>query len=192
MENLNAEQIKRGLEHCTATSYKCEECPYFYKSEGIKSSMEILMTDALALINSQEQRIKELGEELAKCYTDKAKLTEENAYIKHIELEAMRSVANSYKMHNEKFAEENERLRDNLDRTEKALITVDKAHNDLLTDTFRIEAEAKADTVQKYREKLYREFAYLGAKDKFNKEFFLTTADQIAKEMLEGKDEIRD
>ena len=63
MENLNAEEIKCGLEHCTAKSYKCEECPYFYKSEGLKSSMEILMTDALALINSQEQRIKELTEE---------------------------------------------------------------------------------------------------------------------------------
>lgn len=48
-------------------------------------------------------------------------------------------------------------------------------------------AKAKTDTVKKYRECLYRELASLGAKDKFNKEFFLTKADQIAKEMLEGE-----
>lgn len=44
-----------------------------------------------------------------------------------------------------------------------------------------------ADTVQEYREGLHKEFASLGAKDKFNKEFFLTKADQIAQEMLEGE-----
>lgn len=78
-------------------------------------------------------------------------------------------------------AEDNERLRAELDRTEKALIASDKAHNALFTDTFRIEA----DTVRKYREKLYRELASLGVKDKFNKEFFLTKADQVAKDLLE-------
>lgn len=71
MENLNAEEIKCGLEHCTAKSYKCEECPYFYKSEGLKSSMEILMTDALSLINSQEQRIDELWK-IAEFYRKEA------------------------------------------------------------------------------------------------------------------------
>lgn len=47
--------------------------------------------------------------------------------------------------------------------------------------------ECKADTVQNYREKLHREFASLGAKDKFNKGFFLTKADQIAKEISDDK-----
>lgn len=41
-------------------------------------------------------------------------------------------------------------------------------------------------TIQKYREALYRAFARSDSKDKFNKEVFLTKADQIAKEVLEG------
>lgn len=44
-----------------------------------------------------------------------------------------------------------------------------------------------ADTVKKMRERLYRELAFLCAKDKFNKEYFLTEVDRVAKEMLEGK-----
>lgn len=43
----------------------------------------------------------------------------------------------------------------------------------------------QADTVQKYREKLHREFASLGSKDKFKKEFFLTKVDKIANKLLE-------
>lgn len=45
----------------------------------------------------------------------------------------------------------------------------------------------KADTVKKMQERLYRELAFLGAKDKFNKEYFLTEVDRVAKEILEGK-----
>lgn len=45
--------------------------------------------------------------------------------------------------------------------------------------------EAKAHTVKKMRERLYRELAFLCAKDKFNKEYFLTEVDRVAKEMLE-------
>ena len=45
-----------------------------------------------------------------------------------------------------------------------------------------------ADTVKKMRERLYRELAFLGAKDKFNKEYFLTEVDRVAKEILEGRE----
>lgn len=49
MENLNAEKVKIALEVCA------EDTPYPDQSQGL--------LDALALINSQEQRIKELTEE---------------------------------------------------------------------------------------------------------------------------------
>jgi uncharacterized small protein (DUF1192 family) len=49
MENLNAEKVKEWLEICA------EDTPYPDQSQAL--------LDALALINSQEQRIKELTEE---------------------------------------------------------------------------------------------------------------------------------
>lgn len=68
----------------------------------------------------------------------------------------------------------------------------DKRIEELTLENVGFEAGAKAaakfirvDTVQKYREKLYRELASLGAKDKFNKEFFLTKVDKIANKLLE-------
>lgn len=60
MENLNAEQIKKVLEHCTNWTFEtgCKGCPY--EDNCID---EDVTRDALALINSQEQRIKKLTEE---------------------------------------------------------------------------------------------------------------------------------
>ncbi len=124
---LDRDKIIKALECCTDKKYHCEDCPYFYKSEGIKSSMEILMTDALSLINE--------------------------------------------------LTVENERLRGELDRTEKALITLDKAHNALFTDTFRIEA----NTVRKMQERITKH-----ATNGYPRKVRLDVIDQIAKEMLEG------
>ena len=68
MENLNAEQIKKALECC----HSCNEadgknCGYRQKAEGVEdlyiSCTNVLIADALALIISQGQRIKELTEE---------------------------------------------------------------------------------------------------------------------------------
>ena len=57
---LNAEQIKKALECCTTVG-GCEKCPYYYKAScGLN-----LRRKALALINEQEQKIKELTEENA-------------------------------------------------------------------------------------------------------------------------------
>lgn len=76
MENLNAEQIIKALECCTRgiksnEDRPCLECPYNECNlVGGTSERQIkgtcqgwLMKDALALITSQEQRIKELTEE---------------------------------------------------------------------------------------------------------------------------------
>lgn len=60
MENLNAEQIKKALECCSSEG--CEICPY-QRMPTLANCVLFTMGNALALINSQEQRIKELGEE---------------------------------------------------------------------------------------------------------------------------------
>jgi hypothetical protein len=72
---LNAEQIKKALECCTRgrkqDDIPCFDCSYNECNVvGGTSERQItgtcqgwLMKDALALINSQEQRIKELAEE---------------------------------------------------------------------------------------------------------------------------------
>ena len=68
MENLNAEQIKSDLEHCKFGKDKpiCEGCNY---KPWIKPRcFGLLCSNALALINSQEQRIGELAEENDKLY----------------------------------------------------------------------------------------------------------------------------
>ena len=67
MENLNAEQVKKALECCTSgnsVSACMSGCPLYEKEdcECINDDTALLKY-ALALINSQEQRIKELAEE---------------------------------------------------------------------------------------------------------------------------------
>lgn len=58
MENLNAEQIKKALE-CCISGDDCTICPL----RDEQSCPCVLNENALALIKSQEQRIKELTEE---------------------------------------------------------------------------------------------------------------------------------
>lgn len=58
---LNAEQIKKALECCSADTADCHSCPYGEFSEG--NCFDNAKKDSLALINSQEQRIKEITEE---------------------------------------------------------------------------------------------------------------------------------
>ena len=65
---LNAEQIKRALECCNSEGHICGKCPYESVRIGI-SCRDKLIRDALALINSQEQRIKELTEENERLIT---------------------------------------------------------------------------------------------------------------------------
>ena len=64
MENLNAEQIKKALECCNS-EHSCIECPYCDDCYDGK-----VCENALALITSQEQRIKELAEENERLRAD--------------------------------------------------------------------------------------------------------------------------
>ncbi len=100
-------------------------------------------------------------------------------YIKEltIELEAMRGAANSYKLHNEKLTEENERLRERADR-----------HLENLKAVFdeRDESNIKVNTVREFAERLDKHFchdpAFLGVEQRL----IMGVIDQTAKEMLEG------
>lgn len=88
---LNAEQIKKALE-CCLSGDDCTICPLCDE----QSCPCVLNENALALINSQEQRIKELAEEAVSwksiaegyqkqfedCAEDRAKLTEDNERLK--------------------------------------------------------------------------------------------------------------
>ena len=104
MENLNAEQIKKALECCANVNCSlCDECPFVPKRDCYKGSLgcsDELHDVALALITSQEQRIKELAEDVeritkqcgeiitecderdAERLKQVAELTEENAEVK--------------------------------------------------------------------------------------------------------------
>lgn len=67
MENLNAEQIKKALGRCTSGA-GCADCPRELSYGGC---FKQVMINALALINSQEQRIKELTEENERLRAEK-------------------------------------------------------------------------------------------------------------------------
>ena len=59
---LNAEMIKKALECCTNNG-ECKECPINPHKGNYGYCTSLAINHALALINSQEQRIKELTEE---------------------------------------------------------------------------------------------------------------------------------
>ena len=66
MENLNAEQVKKALKCCGEYTHgtTCNNCPYMHIELADNEICSNRMSqDALALITSQEQRIKELTEE---------------------------------------------------------------------------------------------------------------------------------
>ena len=106
--DLNAEQIKKALECCVTDS--CFSCPY--DDVGVYSQcVPTLLENALALINSQEQRIKELTEENEAW--QKALITEkENADKAYYELAC----------EVENLRDENERLRAELEKRPPKLI----------------------------------------------------------------------
>lgn len=117
MENLNAEKVKKALEiHTGILDMPCEECPYNCDAHD-EICLDVLPKDALALINSQEQRIKELTEErdgLYRLVDDKIqeikKLTEENEKLTRLANLRQRDLDNANDLLF-KAEDENERLR---------------------------------------------------------------------------------
>lgn len=159
MENLNAEQIKKALERNIRVSMALDyDCPRITYSK---------LKDALALITSQEQRIKELGEELDDAKRDtipKLRLSLERANAMGVE--ADKTI--------QKLTEENERLRANT-----------KSATEILNFKFAYDA-GKADTVRKMQERLKKQrFSDITPHDYDLLHCFI---DGVAKEMLEGEE----
>lgn len=123
MENLNAEQIKNVLEHCTNWTAEtgCKGCPY--EDNCID---EDVTKDALALINSQEQDKEKLGLLIDEIEKEKRELFEEN----------------------KRLTEENEAWQEQLITTEedasKAYYDLACEVEDLRTENERLRAENEA------------------------------------------------
>ena len=119
MDNLNAEQVKKALavhSHIKhPTMVDCSACAYIWS----ESCREVLATDALALINSQEQRIKEFtqaNEQLSKSYD-------------HLE-----NTKDELLLERAKLSEKNEKL-------QRLCELRDRDHNDALDLLYKAEAE---------------------------------------------------
>ena len=96
---LNAEQIKKALECCVKVGgYRdaqiCNDCPLSEKRCAI-----LLPENALALINSQEQRIKELTEENERLRVSLINTTDAYDFVNGIVLKSKADTVR--KMHSE-------------------------------------------------------------------------------------------
>ena len=153
---MEREQIIKALECCIKT--QCDNCCNLGNWHEQWNCMTDLMKKALALI-------KELTEEVAdwKAIAEQYQKQCEDSYV---ELEAMRTAANSYKMHNQKLTEENERLQKALN-TDISIVRVSRANGKTgyLREVVRIKADAiRADAVRAFVKKLKTYYNELSGK----------------------------
>lgn len=88
---LNEETVKKALECCIQSNY-CENCEY-REERGDGVDVCSIRSDALALINSLEQKIFELENRLKECengyegtlFLDRCKLHDAEEKIKELE-----------------------------------------------------------------------------------------------------------
>ena len=188
MENLNAEQVKRGLE-CLNNKIDrdCDTCPIFWKarkSTVTQNCRHIILDAALALINSQEQRIKELTVEnkaISERYAiqvvtaielDKQvqRLSEENERSTKVITDLIRE-GETYLKQRDAFQNRAKYL-----EKENARLVED---NHILATEFK--DRVKADTVNK----MYLMIKERCVKGGIYPAFVASTITQVAKEMLE-------
>ena len=164
---MEREQIKKALECCLANDIcdsKCGECQY--KSTGAEC-MDWMLRDALALINSQEQRIGELTEENTALFARNLDLAEKGE-----------QVVIAYK----KLSEENEGLRYDVQAIDDGWA---KNYEEMQE---QLVASVKADTVRKMQERLKKEAYPFPCAIGVEYAVPYCKVDQIAKEMLEGEE----
>lgn len=193
MENLNAEQVKDLLEKMDffqgqrAGRELWNDKPFEVQEQDIANfSRDISLIKEY--INSQEQRIKELTEELT------CKETEYNELYEL--LQTYKADSEAYRSYSKTLEKENESLKTLLNESYDT-------QNSLTEENERLRAEneryaeledgcyvtgyknIKADTVREMQERLKAEIAkYFLPTFRFQANAFI---DQIAKEMLEGK-----
>lgn len=156
---LNAEQVKKALERDIRISMALNyECPRITYSK---------LRDSLALINSQEQRIKELTKDVERVAKQCGEIIVE---CDERDAERLKQVA--------KLTEENERLRAIPEQLHKEM-------SERIVEERKIERKL---AVRKMQERLDKHFchdpAFLGVEQRL----IMDVIDQIAKEMLEGDD----
>lgn len=164
---LNAEQIKKALECCAKGC--CGDCPHFPSSLGCCRKT---ILDALALINSQEQKIFELENRFKECengykgtnFLDRCKLhdaeekfrklTEENERVTqhlHKELENNRKICEML----DKKVVECESLHASCTELARKMQDNVRAENEELQKSRECDVrKLKADTVRKMQERL--------------------------------------
>jgi len=156
---LNAEQIKTNIEACIER--ECENCSYNEQT----ACKETMLYDTLSLINSQEQRIKELTEENEAW--QKALITEkENADKAYYEL-----------------ACEVEDLRAEKERLKARVLEENHLRHQAEEMLAQGMSVVKADTVREMQELLYKDFNTTTKPDMYIKSII----DKRVKEMLEDK-----
>lgn len=191
MENLNAVQVKMALERCTSGE-GCGDCPRELSYGGC---FRQVMINALALINSQEQRIWELTEENSEIIKSWNKLKEshESACEKcRAEFKELTEENQRLRAENKTLTNDSEELKNKIQEvefTEEEIDLLDE-YTRLLNEGIR---DAKAVTVQKYKSAIieyYSKPKYQPTKEHPIKhtqiECLFAVLDQIAKEMLEG------
>jgi hypothetical protein len=165
---LNAEQIKKALGYCKSPKLtKCDGCP---RENEDGQCMYRLNEDALALITSQEQRIKELTE-------GKTEIWEERNRI-YNDLQDWKEIAKQYQKQFEDCAEDRARL---TEENERLKATKYMAHSDGRLEMIPTVESVKADTVKKMQAEIEARCINGG----IYPAFVARTIDQIAKEMLE-------
>ena len=170
---LNAETIKKALECCGEYTHgtTCNNCPYMHIDLADNDICSNRMSrDALALITSQEQRMKEL--------TAENKLL--NVELGNANSEILRLIERT-----KELTEENERL-----KSVEFTCGFVKPHKVLECPIFDEIVRTKADTVREMQDRIAQ---YIGTYT--DKSFVYVSAmfkliDRVAKEMLEGNNEV--
>ena len=210
---LKRDEIIKGLDCCIVNDWnstKCNECPIYNGGGGC---IDELKEATIALINSQEQRIKELtakitkweeecdlrGDMWGKLNEENKRLTEDNEYLK-TQLTATEARYESRKesdleevlglrLRVEELTEENERLR-TAPRTDISIVRLSRGNGKTshIREVARIKMDAvRAEAVRQMKDKLRMEIERFGKPNGFiTKETVFWFIDQIAKEMLEG------
>lgn len=177
-------EIIKALECCSKIAFCGAKCPYFEEGGCVRK----LTGAALSLIKELTEENEELVKDLAEEIEENNRLTTENDKIItdrfgiSIELDAMRGAANSYKMHNEKLTEENERLRNDRGALCSHIVYTETEKRIIIADTVREMQEKIKDY---YDRPCYQPTKKHPVRHT-DVQFMLSVIDQIAKEMVEG------
>ncbi len=177
---LNREQIIKALGYCKSPKLtKCDGCP---REQEDGHCMYRLNADALALIKELTEKEKKSDRVFSDLYK------EAETYL--AQRECLRNQVKN-------LTDENERLRAEKEAENKELFYKWKKLADETADRYEgLYQDAKkalaADIVWKMHHKIWLEFSDCYEEETVSIGSLRASVDQIAKEMLEGRDEVQD